>query len=241
MIVEKPLSFVSTFIEKIDESLRDHSPNQGLSHIQKVWLSFCISCILITNSVCWAAFKHRSTNTLSTSALSWMFCHSKITWELLLHTGIKVLLLLFGITQGALLVDDTDNKRSKSTTKIGYVHKLKDKSSNGYIMGQNIVFLVLVTPSITIPVGFTFYMPDPELTKWNKRIKELKEQNVPSKDYPPKPKENSKYPTKQQIALNILTEFKLYHPTVKVKSILADNLYGTACFMDNASKTFDNV
>jgi hypothetical protein len=31
-------------------------------------------------------------------------------------------------------------------------------------MGQSIVFWVLITPKITIPVGFAFHMPDPGLT-----------------------------------------------------------------------------
>ena len=58
-------------------------------------------------------------------------------------------------------IDDTDKKRSKSTRKISYVHKIKHKPSGGYVMGQSIVFLVLITPKITIPVGFAFHMPDP--------------------------------------------------------------------------------
>ena len=87
---------------------------------------------------------------------------------------MKVVLRRYGITKGSLEIDDTDNKRSKSTKAIAWVHKIKDKASGGYIMGQSLVFLVLVTPTITIPVGFAFYMPDPELTAWNKKNKQLK-------------------------------------------------------------------
>ena len=47
---------------------------------------------------------------------------------------------------GCVDIDDTDKKRSKSTKKISYAHKIKDKGSGGYIMGQSLVFLVLITP-----------------------------------------------------------------------------------------------
>ena len=40
-------------------------------------------------------------------------------------------------------------------------------------MGQGIVFLVLVTPKLTIPVGFAFHIPDPEYSKWYKENKKL--------------------------------------------------------------------
>ncbi|KJU81953.1 hypothetical protein MBAV_005857 [Candidatus Magnetobacterium bavaricum] len=49
-----------------------------------------------------------------------------------------------------------------------------DKETGGYIIGQNIVFIVLVTPKITIPVGFEFYVPEPEMTKWYKEEKRLR-------------------------------------------------------------------
>jgi hypothetical protein len=45
-------------------------------------------------------------------------------------------------------------------------------------MGQILVFFVLITSKITIPVRFSFYVPDPELTAWNKKNKNLKKQDI---------------------------------------------------------------
>jgi len=35
-----------------------------------------------------------------------------------------------------------------------------------YIWGQSLVFLLLVTPKISIPVGFVFSQPAPQLSVW---------------------------------------------------------------------------
>ncbi|KJU84506.1 Transposase, IS4-like domain protein [Candidatus Magnetobacterium bavaricum] len=116
-----------------------------------------------------------------------------------------------------------------------------DKETGGYIIGQNIVFIVLVTPKITIPVGFEFYVPDPEMTKWYKEEKRLKEQGVDKKDRPYRPSKNEEYPTKQEIALLLLERFKTFHPDIKIRCIVADALYGTRDFLNNASKMFGGI
>ncbi len=153
----------------------------------------------------------------------------------------KVIMLRYGIKEGCLAIDDSHKKRSKTTTMISNVHKIKDKTSGGYIMGQSLVFVVLITPQITIPVGFSFYMPDPELSAWCKQDKKLRKSGIPRKKRPSKPLKNKNYPTMQEIALNLLEEFKSYHPNIEIKSIFADALYGTGEFLDKASKIFDGV
>jgi hypothetical protein len=40
-----------------------------------------------------------------------------------------------------LVIDDTDNPRSKSANKLAYLYKLRDKESGGYVWGQSLVFL----------------------------------------------------------------------------------------------------
>lgn len=136
---------------------------------------------------------------------------------------------------------DSDRKRSKSTRKIGKVHKLKDKSTGGFMMGQSLVFLVLVTNKVTVPAGFAFHMPDPEMTKWTKLIKKHKKAGTPVHQRPPKPPKNEKYPTKQQIALELLRQFKENHPEIRIKCILADALYGDKDFIDGALEIFDGI
>jgi len=241
MIVVKPLPFVTTFIDALNQALEEYQPAWRLSGIQKAWLSFCILAVLVTNSVCWARFERACLGAYSLAALSWMFRHSKIPWDLVLDMSVRVILRRYGITRGVLDIDDTDKQRSKLTQKIAYVHKLKDKKSGGFIKGQSIVFLVLVTPKITFPVGFAFYMPDPAVSAWYQEDKKLKKQGVPSVQRPPKPPKNETYPTKEELSLRLLRQFKSCHPTIHINSVNADALYGTEKFVDEASVIFNHT
>src|SRR6266699_959478 len=112
---------------------------------------------------------------------------------------------------------------------------------NFVVWGQSLVFLVLVTPKISLPVGFVFYQPAPELSAWYKQDKALKKQGVPKKQRPSPPPANPLYPTKQALALSLLAQFKRQHPDFKVNCITADALYGTASFVDGASAMFGGV
>ena len=62
---------------------------------------------------------------------------------------------------------------------------------------------------------------------------------MPAKSHPPQPARNPLYPTKQAIALHLLETFSWYHPSIEVKLVLADALYATPQFMDQASTLFD--
>jgi hypothetical protein len=238
MIIGKPVPFVNAFIDAVDEAIREHSPSHGMSAMQRAWLAFCVTAILVTNSICWARVERASLGTYSLAALSWMFRHSKIPWDALLVASVRVILRHDGLTCGSLVIDDTDNKRSKAATMLAHLDKLRDKDSGGYIWGQSLVFLVLVTPPITLPVGFAFYQPAPELSAWYKQDKVLKKQGVPTKQRPPKPPPHPHYPTKQALALRLLQQFKAQHPDLRVHCITADALYGTAPFVDGASALF---
>jgi hypothetical protein len=157
MIIGKPAPFVSAFIEAVNEAIRAQSPSQGLSAMQRTWLAFCVTAVLVTNSICWARFERASLGPYALAALSWMFRHSKIPWDELLVASMRVILHHYGLTSGSLVIDDTDNQRSKSAKTLAHLYKLRDKESGGYLWGQSLVFLVLVTPKISIPVGFAFY------------------------------------------------------------------------------------
>jgi len=241
MVIGKPLPFIRAFVEAIDEAIAAHSPGQRMSALQRAWLSFCLTAILVTNSICWARFERASLGTYSLAALSWMFRHSKIPWEHLLVASVRVILCQYGITSGNLVIDDTDNQRSKSAKTLAHLYKLRDKESGGYIWGQSLVFLLLVTPKISLPVGVVFYQPAPELSTWYKTEKALKKQGVPKKQRPPKPAPNPQYPTKQQLALRLLEAFKAQHPALRIHCITADALYGTASFVDEASAMFGGI
>ena len=241
MVIGKPAPFVRAFVDAVDAAIRTHQPQHALSGTQRTWLAFCITAVLVTNSICWARFARASLGTYAMAALSWMFRHSKIPWEHLLVASVRVILRHHGITAGTLVVDDTDNPRSKSAKALAYLYKLRDKTSGGYRWGQSLVFLVLVTPKISLPVGVVFYQPAPELSAWYKTDKSLKKQGVPPKQRPRKPAPNLQYPTKEQLALRLLASFKTHHPDVRIHAVMADALYGTASFVDGASSLFNGV
>jgi len=59
----------------------------------------------------------------------------------------------------------------------------------------------------------------------------LKRQGVPKRLRPPQPPRQPAYPSKAELALKLLAQFRQSHPMVKVKAVLADALYGTAPFL----------
>ena len=239
MFITTPLPFVQEFVDERHETLVNYQPCAGLSRRQRLWLSFCLMGILVSNSVCWAKFERASLGNYSLAALSWMFRKSQIPWGLLLHMSVRVLLANDGITHGALVIDDSDKKRSKVTTRIFKAHKRKDQASGGDLNGQSLVLLLLVTATVTLPVGFACYMPDPVLTAWRTTDKQRKQPGVPAQSRPPQPARNPLYPTKQAIAWHLLETFSWYHPSIEVKLVLAAALYATPQFMDHASTLFD--
>ena len=240
MLFNRPLDFVSGFIDDLDKALRKATPEGlGLSKCQRCWLGVCVMGVIVTNSLCWRRFARAYVGRYAASALCWMFLHAAIAWDNLLAASVEVVLQSHGITEGTLLLDDTDKRRSKRTKRIAYTSKLKDKSTGGYVNGQCLVFLVLATPTVTLPVGFAFYQPDPARTKWAKKDKQLKKRGVVKSARPPEPPHNPAYPTKPELALRLLMEFKQAHQDVKVKAVLADALYGTSAFLDEAAVVFD--
>ena len=241
MIIGKPAPFVSAFVAAVDDAMRAHQPSCSMSATQRTWLAFCVTAVLVTNSICWARFERASLGTYSLAALSWMFRYSKLPWDQLLVASVRVILRHHGLTSGSLVIDDTDNPRSKSAKALAHLYNLRDKESGGYLWGQSLVFLVLVTPKISLPVGFVFYQPAPELSAWYKQAKVCKKQGVPPKQRPPKPAPNAQYPTKQQLALRLLAAFKAQQPDIRVHCIAADALYGTRAFVDEASTMFGGV
>src|SRR5919199_1889393 len=185
MILGKPAPFVRPCIDAVDQALRQDHPDSGLSAMQRSWLAFCVTATLVTHSICWARFERASLGTYSMAALSWMFRHSKIPWDRLLVASVRVILRHHGLTSGSLVIDDTDNARSKAAKKLAYLYKLRDKASGGYLWGQSLVFLLLVTPKISMPVGFVFYQPDPALSAWYRRDKKPQKHKAPQTPRPP--------------------------------------------------------
>ena len=161
-----------------------------------------------------------------------MFRKSNIPFDKLLIVSIRYIIKVYGITEGVLELDDTENERSKNAKLIHGLGKVKDKKSGGYFRGQNIVFLVLVTDKVTLPVGFKFYRNDPNWLLWKKEDERLRKKGV-SKKYRPEEVERDyeNYPTKQDLGVELIQDFYNFHqelfPNLTIKSILADCFYGT--------------
>lgn len=63
MLIGKPAPFVRAFVDVVDEAIREQSPRHGMSAMQRTWLAFCITAVLVTNSICWARFERASLGT----------------------------------------------------------------------------------------------------------------------------------------------------------------------------------
>ena len=241
MLMSEPAQFIKAYVTNLSAVLEKLKSNAKLTEIQGTWLGLCLTGILLTNTLCWAKFQRACLGAYKVAALSWMFRDAKIAWDYLLMASVTMVLEQHGITEGVLVLDESDRARSKRTKRLHKVYKQKHKISGGYINGQTVVLLLLVTESVTFAVGYAFYMPDPVLTKWVKEDKRLRLQGIAKKDRPAKPERDPLYPTKTQIALRLLQEFRDAHGEIKVKSVLADALYGTDGFMSAASNLFDNA
>ena len=230
------LPCATEFTDRLDDAM--HSQGYALSSSQRRFLAFVLCATILTEKICWATFERRSLGMYTSSALWWMFYRSTIAWHFLLRLSVGVIIESYNLAEGNLLLDDTGRNRCKRTSKIGKTHKMKDKKTNGYVNGQELVFLVLQTPLVTIPVDFRFYMPDPDMTQWRKTCRELKSRGVPPGERPGRPKPNSDFPTKQVLALEMLRDFHEHFPGFTINGILADALYGDAHFMNCASAIF---
>jgi hypothetical protein len=170
-----------------------------------------------------------------------MFRHSKISWDRLLPASVQLILKKYKIQGGYLVVDDKDISRSKNAKELYRLHKIKDKKTGGYLLGQNMVLLYFVTEKISIPVGFSFYAPDPEQKEWHHTIKRLKKNRIDKSLWPTKPEPLLDYPKKYQLAIKLLEDFKKSFPNMKIKAVLADALYGHLPFIQGVETIWKGV
>ncbi len=230
----KPVDCISAYVAGLNASLKQISTH-SLTKIQSNWLVVMLIGLMVTGCFSWAEFMRSSLGKFDENRLRWMFRYAKIAWDYLLQASVTYIITHYGVTKGVLVLDDSDKVRSRNTSKIPGVHKILDKKTQGWFKGQEFVFLLLVTDILTIPIGFRFYVPDPALKKWKGIIKAQKKAGIPKKERAKRPAPNLNYPTKQMLALELLREFCQQHPKITVQSVLADALYGSKEFMDNAS------
>jgi hypothetical protein len=241
MLIGETLPFIHDFVDELDQGLQQLKSDAGLTLGQKAWLGRCLQGIVVTNSICWVRMERASLGRYSDGMLSWHFRRPGEYWEWLLQVSVGVILKSYGMKEGMLVVDDTDRPRSKCTRQIYQVHAFKDKASGGTRKGQCLVVLVLVTPTVTLPVGVEFYMPDPAITAWAKQERALKRGGVPKDARPAKPDRDPAYPTKQALAFMVLKRFQAAFSWMRIRAVLADALYGTPTFLDATSALFGGV
>lgn len=181
-MIADALGFIKQYIDLLNDSLK--GVGGSLTKSQKAWLAFCLTAMIFTNTINWKAWERWSGGRYSDSALSKMLRWALIPWSLLLLASTRLIITRYGIKEGVLVIDDSDHQRSKNTTRIAHVHRIKDKKYEGYFNGQNLIFFLLVTDKITLPVGFSFYEPDPQLQEWKNKDQELKKQKVHKKERP---------------------------------------------------------
>lgn len=209
-----------------------------LSRIQTSLIAFLLTGMIVTSSLNFALFSRLSLNSVTERSMSWLFHHAKVPWKALLRMNACILLRTFHIHSARLVLDDSTRKRAKNTEKLYGVHKVKDTKTNGYIMGQEFVVLLLVSDSVTIPIDVGIYQPDPKMKEWRKKDKLLRKQGVAKQNRPKQPEENPHYPSKEKIGRSLMSRFRYDHPTLEIRSILFDNGYLTEFLVAHARRTF---
>src|SRR4249919_3523346 len=88
-VLGKPAPFVSACVEAVDDAIRAPHPSHTMSATQRAWLAFCLTAVLVTNSMCWARFERASLGTYALAAWSWMLRPSKRPWDHLLVARVR--------------------------------------------------------------------------------------------------------------------------------------------------------
>ena len=111
------LYFISIYVQSLSKQLQLLNKGKGLSRIQICWLGFVLSGIIVSNTICWALFERISNKKHKSTKLIGMFRRAKLPWDKLVLASIKLVLARYGLTEGVLLVDDSDKNRSKNVQK----------------------------------------------------------------------------------------------------------------------------
>ncbi len=139
MIVGEPLPFVQEYVRKLSTHLEQHQAGRGLTGGQQGWLSFCLLCIIVTESVCWRKFVRAGLGQYTEALLSWYF-RCPLSWDLLLAMSVRVVLQSFGTWEGVLVLDDTGKKRSTPFYSIGKIMKYFSLLSRYYIKADTVSY-----------------------------------------------------------------------------------------------------
>jgi hypothetical protein len=237
MLIKESLPDVLEYVNKLDSF--DSNAIQ-LSKLQKNFLAFCMTAMLVLGSFCWTRMERATFKTVGARALGWMLHHSKIPWQKLWETSVILAINIAGLI-GIIVIDDSERLRAKCSFILHALSKVKDKKTGGFSMAQNIVFIVFVTKYLTIPVGFRFFRPDPDWKSWRENDIKLRAQKIKKSLRPKKPIRNPDYPMRSTIAVQLIEEFKKLIPNVQVTALTADAAYLTSELMNGFKKCFPSA
>lgn len=209
---------------------------QGLSKKQQSTLAIFLTGIVLNGTMNLSKISFICFGNISLAVLSAFVHRTTIPWMKIQFTMFFHILKSFDIKKFHIQIDDTDLGKSKIVKFLYGVFRTLHKPTNGFQNAQNIVLLTITAFSVTFPVAFKFYRPDPKLTQWHKDKKaSLKQKQKTGKATPigPKPKRSSEYPTKNEIAAQLLNRVKrwlfiaekMLEIEIKVISISADAAY----------------
>lgn len=242
MLFLEPLRETYDFVKNIRKEIDERYGTKPFSNKAIDFICFCLTGILVTGTISWTKFELASAGLWKQKALSWFFHRSTfIPWSRMLSASAMLICKTFGVTEAVLVIDDFDRHRSKSTTNIFGVHKVKNKKGGGFVSAQNVVLLVLVTRYFTLPVAFDFYQPDPDVKAFNKEDKRLRKKGVPKHLRPPKPPKNKDYPSKKELALRLVRQFRYFSKGLRVKAYTIDNAFMSKEMRDDFRRIYPDT
>ena len=239
MLFLEPLKESYEFVRALRKEIDQRYGPKPFSNKAIDFLSFCLTGIIVTGTISWTRFETASAGSWSQTALSWFLHHSTfIPWQKLLTASAMIICRTFGVTEGVLVIDDFDRHRSKSTTHIYGVHKIKNKKGGGFVSAQNVVLLVLVTKYFTLPIGFEFYRPDPDVKAWIIEDKKLRKKGVPKSQRPRKPFKNKVFPSKKAVAMRLVRQFKHFNKAFHIRAFTVDSAFMSKELRDDFRRTY---
>ena len=127
-VLIRPLACVVDYVTELNTSLNSIS-STPLTKSQRGWLVTVLMGLIVTRSFNWAEFARKSLGAFKESRLRWVFRHANIAWANLLQASVARVISHYGVRAGVLVLDDSDKVRSRNTSKIAGVHKVKDKKN----------------------------------------------------------------------------------------------------------------
>ena len=241
MVLGKPAPCGRAFVDAVAAARRLPQPQHAMSVTPRTGLAFCSTAVLVTHSICWARCARASRGPSAVAALSWLLRHRTMPWAHRLVARVRGMLQHHGLTAGRLMVDDTDNPRSKAAQALASRSTLRATARGGYLWGHSLVLLVLVPPPISRPVGVVFSQPAPALRAGYKTAKALPKRGVPPTQRPRNPAPHPPSPPQEQLALRFLASCKAPHGAVPLPAVMADALEGPAPFVAGAAALCNGV